>query len=444
MEHEFTLSEINASFLSSHMMELVIMLTGTILLSFVTARLFFKTSSREKELATVEAPGAAEDAGSVPVGHTVYFSEGGITGDKTREQSFFIEKEETGSGQYLLPETDLRQNYGAADIKEEEEYLSVKQVKHRDDCFDMQSKDFYAMRQTQVAISGIGESAAPLQEENKQPAIELKDDEEEKFISPDNSEVAATTGINEKENTTVTEYKTFTAQLKELEQKKEKQAYVLLPKKEAAVLEAVGADINVNEENAEPLKNEVPINLLEEKLQLLQKERNDMMGQIFQLENRLKITYLTSLSKVDLEEEEENPIKRLTLYVSMLEGEKQGLNNKIADLSKKLNLAEAGASQIQAKENELTYVKSRLAALEQDKRDVQSQSGEWEVMYKKLYEKTHYLLSAKETELEQLKTNISYLEKDKSRLQERIKDMENELRSTVFNYKGRNPLAFNL
>jgi chaperonin cofactor prefoldin len=232
--------------------------------------------------------------------------------------------------------------------------------------------------------------------------------------------------------------------LKELEQKKEKQAYVLLPKKEVAVYEAVVADINEDEENTEPAKNEVPVNLLEEKLQLLQKERNDMMGQIFQLENRLKITYLTSLSKVDLEEEEENPIKRLTLYVSMLEGEKQGLNNKIADLSKKLSLAEAGASQIQAKENELTYVKSRLAALEQDKRDVQSQSGEWEVMYKKLYEKTHYLLSAKETELEQLKTNISYLEKDKSRLQERIKDMENELRSTVFNYKGRNPLAFNL
>jgi chaperonin cofactor prefoldin len=442
MEHEFTLTEINASFLSSHMMELVIMLTGTILLSFVTARLFFKTSSGEKELATVEVPGA-EDAGSLPAEHTVYFNEGGIAADKTSEQPFFIEEEKTG-GQYLLPETDLRQNYGAADIREEEERLLVKQVKHRDDYLDLQAKDFYAMRQSRVAINRPGESAATLQKENKQPAIELKDYAEENFISPGNTEVPTTTGIDEKENTPVNQYKTFTGQLKELEQKKEKQAYVLLPKKEVAAPEAVVADINKDEENTERVKSEVPVNLLEEKLQLLQKERNDMMGQIFQLENRLKITYLTSLSKVDLEEEEENPIKRLTLYVSMLEGEKQGLNNKIADLSKKLTLAEAGASQIQAKENELAYVKSRLAALEQDKRDVQSQSGEWEVMYKKLYEKTHYLLSAKETELEQLKTNISYLEKDKSRLQERIKDMENELRSTVFNYKGRNPLAFNL
>jgi hypothetical protein len=443
MEHEFTLTEINASFLSSHIMELVIMLTGTILLSFVTARLFFKTSSGEKELATVEVPGA-EDAGSLPAEHTVYFNEGEIAADKTIEQAFFIEKEKTGGEQYLRPETDLRQNYGEADMLKEEECLLVKHVKHRDDYLDLHAKDFYVTQQSRVTINRPGESVTTLQKENKQFTIELKDYTEENFISPGDTEVPATTVITEKENTTVTECKTFTAQLKELEQKKEKQAYVLLPKKEAAVQEAVAADINEDEENTEPAKNDVPVNLLEEKLQLLQKERNDMMGQIFQLENRLKITYLTSLSKVDLEEEEENPIKRLTLYVSMLEGEKQGLNNKIADLSKKLTLAEAGASQIQAKENELAYVKSRLAALEQDKRDVQSQSGEWEVMYKKLYEKTHYLLSAKETELEQLKTNISYLGKDKSRLQERIKDMENELRSTVFNYKGRNPLAFNL
>jgi hypothetical protein len=443
MEHEFTLSEINASFLSSHMMELVIMLTGTILLSFVTARLFFKSSSREKELATVEVP-VAEDAGSAPAEHTVFFNEGGIAADKISEQAFFNQKEKKAGEQYLRPETDLRQSYGEADIPEAEEHLLVKQVKHRDDYLDMQPKDFSVIRQSRVAINRPGESVTALQKENKELTIEWKDYAEENFVFPGDTEILGITELQENENTPVTEYKTFTAQLKELEQKKEKQAYVLLPKKEVALQEAVVAEINEDEENTEPVKNEVPVNLLEEKLQLLQKERNDMMGQIFQLENRLKITYLTSLSKVDLEEEEENPIKRLTLYVSMLEGEKQGLNNKIADLSKKLSLAEAGASQIQTKENELAYVKSRLAALEQDKRDVQSQSGEWEVMYKKLYEKTHYLLSSKETELEQLKTNISYLEKDKSRLQERIKDMENELRSTVFNYKGRNPLAFNL
>jgi hypothetical protein len=442
MEHQFTLSGINASFLSSHMMELVIMLTGTILLSFVTARLFFKSSSAEKKLTTVEVTGTEA---AVPE-HAVYFNEGRIDSEKIAVQSLFSEKERTGNEIYFRSDGQLQQSYAEANLREEEneDDLQVKQAKHRDDCLYRLPKDFYAIRQSRETIDGPKESIAILQEENEQLTVKPKGYVVENAAVLDDSEMTATADVTEKIKMPVMEKKTFTAQLKELEQKKEKQAYtvVLLPKKEVAAPEAVVADLN--EVNIESAKNEVPVNLLEDKLQLLQKERNDMMGQIYQLENRLKITYLTSLSKVDMEEEEENPIKRLTLYISMLEGEKQGLNNRIADLSKKLSLAEAGATQIQAKENELAYVKSRLAALEQDKRDVQSQSGEWEVMYKKLYEKTHYLLSAKETELEQLKTNISYLEKDKNRLLERIKDMENELRSTVFNYKGRSPLAFNL
>jgi hypothetical protein len=442
MEHEFTLSGINASFLSSHMMELVIMLTGTILLSFVTARLFFKSSSGEKELVTMEVTGTE----SILPAHTVHFREGEIVSEKVSEQITVSEKKKTEEERYLLPEIQLQQSYTETNMPEEKEKVLVKHAKHTDDYLSRQPKDFYAIHQSIEAVNHPEESAKTELAGSKQLATVLDEYNGENSAFHDDAEILLEKGIAEKEKMPVTESKTFTAQLKELEQKKEKQTYtvVLLPKEEMGISKSVVADVYENEGTPESVKNGTQVNLLEEKVHLLQKERNDMMGQIFQLENRLKITYLTSLSKVDMEEEEENPIKRLTLYVSMLEGEKQGLNNKIADLSKKLSLAEAGASQIQSKENELTYVKSRLAALEQDKRDVQSQSGEWEVMYKKLYEKTHYLLSAKETELEQLKTNISYLEKDKSRLQERIKDMENELRSTVFNYKGRNPLAFNL
>jgi hypothetical protein len=181
MEHEFTLSEINASFLSSHMMELVIMLTGTILLSFVTARLFFKTSSKEKELTTVEVPGA-EDAGSVHAEHTVYFNEGGIAADKTMEQAFFIEKEKIAGEQYFRPEKDLRQNYDEADIPEEEEHVLVKQVKHKDDCLDLQPKYFSGIRQSRVAINSPTENVTALQKEDKQLAIELNEYAEENFI----------------------------------------------------------------------------------------------------------------------------------------------------------------------------------------------------------------------------------------------------------------------
>lgn len=435
MEHQFTFAEINASFLSSHMMELVIMITGTILLSFVTARLFFKNPSAEKKLATVEVNGVEASLSE----HAVYFNEGRINSENTTEQTLFSEKERYGNKLYFRSDALLEQSNAETDLRNEpEDDLRVKQMKQQPIWLREQSEDFTIERQLNEILNRQGETIATFQKE--------KEHEEENAAILDNNEIPLTAEVTGKIDLPFTEKKTFTAQLKELEQKKEKQAYtvVLLPKKEATVPEAIVEDISVIEGNTKQVKNEAPVNLLEEKLQLLQKERNDMMGQIYQLENRLKITYLTSLSKVDLEEEEENPIKRLTLYISMLEGEKQGLNNRIADLSKKLSVAEAGAAQIQAKENELAYVKSRLAALEKDKRDVQSQSGEWEVMYKKLYEKTHYLLSAKDTELEQLKTNISYLEKDKARLLERIKDMENELRSTVFNYKGRNPLAFNL
>lgn len=437
MEHQFTFAEINASFLSSHMMELVIMITGTILLSFVTARLFFKNPSAEKKLATVEVNGIEASLSE----HAVYFNEGRINSENTTEQTLFSEKERSGNERYFQSDAQLQQSYAETDLRNEpEDDLRVKQLKQQPIWVREQSEDFTIERQLNEILNRQEETIAAFQKEKEQLEEELKEHKEENTAIPGNTETLLTAEVE------VTEKKTFTAQLKELEQKKEKQAYtvVLLPKKEATVPEAIAEDISVNETNIEQVKNEAPVNLLEEKLQLLQKERNDMMGQIYQLENRLKITYLTSLSKVDLEEEEKNPIKRLTLYISMLEGEKQGLNNRIADLSKKLSLAEAGAAQIQAKENELAYVKSRLAALEKDKRDVQSQSGEWEVMYKKLYEKTHYLLSAKDTELEQLKTNISYLEKDKARLLERIKDMESELRSTVFNYKGRNPIAFNV
>ncbi len=444
MEHQFTFAEINASFLSSHMMELVIMLTGTILLSFVTALLFFKNPSVEKKLATLEVNGTEA---SLPE-HAVYFNEGRINSENITEQTLLSEKERPGNELYFRSDAQLQEGYAETDLRSEpEEDLQVKQLKQQSIWVREQSEDFTIERQLRETVNHREESTATFQKEKEQLSVEPKEYDGENAAVPNNNEISLVAAeVTEEVKIAVTDKKTFTAQLKELEQKKEKQAYtvVLLPKKEATVPEAVVEDISLNEGSIEPVKNEVPVNLLEEKFQLLQKERNDMMGQIYQLENRLKITYLTSLSKVDLEEEEENPIKRLTLYISMLEGEKQGLNNRIADLSKKLSLAEAGAAQIQAKENELAYVKSRLAALEKDKRDVQSQSGEWEVMYKKLYEKTHYLLSAKDTELEQLKTNISYLEKDKTRLLERIKDMENELRSTVFNYKGRNPLAFNL
>jgi hypothetical protein len=436
MEHPITLSNINASFFSSHLLELVIMLTGTIIISFVAGRFFSKSSAKETELAKEET---SVEAHTISENTAFYAQEESMT-EKTVEAAFFEEKEKVWEERLSQSENQLQQSHTTANLLKEEKEVLAQQVAQLYDCLKQQLNDLSAVGQFRETIDQMEQNLATLQAENKQLVTSLEayqnGEKAEKI-----AEITAAPITVVQESALSHENEGLMAQLKSVEAEKEKLAYAVVSLQEQ--IYAMQAGGGANAESGKESNGSL-VKLMEEKVQILQKERNDLMGQISQLENQLKITHLTSLSKVDMEQEEENPIKRLTLYIRMLEGEKQGLNNKITDLTKKLTHTEASIDQIQAKEVELTYVKSRLAALEKDKRDVQNQSGEWEIMYKKLHEKTHYLLSTKETEMEQLKTTISYLEKDKSRLQGRITDMESELRSSVFNYKGRSPLAFNL
>lgn len=437
MEHPITLSNINASFFSSHLLELVIMLTGTIIISFVAGRFFSKSTSKETVLLKEES---GIDTNTVPE-NTAFFSEQEIEAEKFAQQALFEEKEKAWQEKLLQFEDKLQQSHKDAHLLKEEKEVLSQQVTQLYDCLKQQLNDLSAVGQFRETIDKMEQNIANLQAENKQLSSALEAYQHVEQSGVTEMEMVTTAVVMPESAAIVSANESLIAQLKNVEAEKEKLAYAVVSLQEQIynIQSATGAG------NGEAGKdNGSLVKMMEEKVQILQKERNDLMGQISQLENQLKITHLTSLSKVDMEQEEENPIKRLTLYIRMLEGEKQGLNNKISDLAKKLSQTEASIDQIQAKEVELTYVKSRLAALEKDKRDVQSQSGEWEIMYKKLHEKTHYLLSTKETEMEQLKTTISYLEKDKNRLQGRITDLESELRSSVFNYKGRSPLAFNL
>jgi DNA repair exonuclease SbcCD ATPase subunit len=438
MEHPITLTNINASFFSAHLLEMIIMLTGTVIISFVAGRLFSKNSTKEKELAKEEVNAIPHE---MPANSTLFHDDATVGIQENAAQALFAEKEKLW--QESMDEIQSRFQQTADEsklLKEEKEVLTL-QVNQLYDCLKQQLSDLSSVAQFRETIERLQGNMENLQAENKQLTVSLEEYRtgQDRSLSPSQQVIVNAFS----ESNLIAENELMATQLKQAEQEKEKLAYAVVSLQDQiysleASLSSVGSGDGNKEASGSLLK------LMEEKVQILQKERNDLMGQISQLENQLKITHLTSLSKFDLEQEEENPIKRLTLYIRMLEGEKQGLGNKITDMSKKLSQAEASMEQIKAKEIELTYVKTRLSALEKDKRDVQNQSGEWEVMYKKLYEKTHYLLSTKETELEQLKTTISFLEKDKSRLQGRITDMEAELRSSVFNYKGRNPLAFNL
>jgi hypothetical protein len=435
MDHPITLTNINASFFSSHLLEMAIMLTGTILLSFVAGRMFGKAASNKEKEPVQEEVSVTE---TVVPAHSTYFSGEEMEQEKAAAQAMLQEKEQAWEEQLTAAKGQLQQSKAESGLLKEEKEILAQQVNQLYDCLKQQLSDLSSIGQFRETIDKQQATMELLQAENKQLQVSLEELRTEQHHQAVANSIIATVST---ETDILAEKDILAAQLKQVEQEKEKLAYAVVSLQDQVyALEVVRAEGG----SADGESNGSLVKLMEDKVQILQKERNDLMGQISQLENQLKITHLTSLSKVDLDQEEENPIKRLTLYIRMLEGEKQGLNNKIADMSKKLTQAEASMEQIQAKELELTYVKSRLSALEKDKRDVQSQSGEWEVMYKKLHEKTHYLLSAKETELEQLKTTISYLEKDKNRLQGRINDLENELRSSVFNYKGHSPLAFNL
>ncbi len=438
MEHPITLTNINASFFSAHLLEMAIMLTGTVIISFVAGRLFSKNATKEKELAKEEVNAIPHET---PANSTFFNEEANLRVQENAAQLLFAEKEK--QWQESMEEIQRRYQQSTDDsklLKEEKEVLTL-QVNQLYDCLKQQLNDLSSVSQFRETIERLQGNMEILQAENKQLAASLEEYKIGQHRSLSASEQVLASAFSE--TNLIAESELLATQLKQSEQEKEKLAYAVVSLQDQIYsLETTLSSVGSGEVNKEA--NGSLLKLMEEKVQILQKERNDLMGQISQLENQLKITHLTSLSKFDLEQEEENPIKRLTLYIRMLEGEKQGLGNKITDMSKKLSQAEASMEQIKAKEIELTYVKTRLSALEKDKRDVQNQSGEWEVMYKKLYEKTHYLLSTKETELEQLKTTIGFLEKDKSRLQSRITDMEAELRSSVFNYKGRNPLAFNL
>jgi hypothetical protein len=417
MEHPITLSNINASFFSSHLLELGIMLTGTVIISFMAGRLFFKTAPKQKEAVKEEAE--VNHARQIPQENTVSFNHASA---ETEEQLLTLqatvkEKEKCLHEELSESEKKLQKVYHEADVLKEEKETLLKQEKKLADYYSQQElNNLSSLKKLQENISCLEENLRVLQLQNK----ELEAVNEKYKCSENQQVIVCGQGTLQEGYTTPIEQELIAEQIKKLEQEKEELACKVLAQQEHIRILEAGT---TNEENGTAQKGMV-MQLIEKKMDALQKERDNLAEQILQLENHLKIMNLSlvSLSKIDTEIEE-NPIKRLTLYIRMLEGEKQGLNNKITDLSKKLNHAEINADQIPAKEVQLAHVKSRLAAIEKDKLDLQNQSGKWEVMYNKLYEKTHYLLSAKETELEQLKKTISYME-DKNRLKGSLNDLE--------------------
>jgi hypothetical protein len=417
MEHPITLSNINASFFSSHLLELGIMLTGTVIISFMAGRLFFKTAPKEKEAVKEEAE--VNQARHIPQENTVSFNKPSAETEiqLVTLQATLNEKEKCWHEELSESEKKLQKVHHEAKLLNEEKEALLKQEKQLSEYSSQQElNNLSSLKQLQENISCLEENLRMLQLENKELAAV-----NEKYKCSENQQViACAEGTLQDGYTTAMEKELIVGQLKKLEEEKEQLACKVLAQQEhIQVLEAA----STNEGDGTVQKGLV-MQLIGKKMDALQKERDNLAEQISQLENHLKIMNLSlvSLSKIDTEIEE-NPIKRLTLYIRMLEGEKQGLNNKITDLSKKLNHAEINAGQIPAKEVELAHVKSRLAAIEKDKLDLQSHSGKWEVMYNKLYEKTHYLLSAKETEIEQLKKTISYME-DKNRLKGSLNDLE--------------------
>jgi hypothetical protein len=419
MEYPITLSNINASFFSSHLLELGIMLTGTVIISFMAGRLFFKTAPKEKEAVseTLETNDVRHILPENTVSLTKPLEKAKIKISTLQET--LIEKEKYWSDELSESEKKLRDAHHQAGVLKEEKETLLKQVNQLSDYISTQDlTNVSSIQQLHETISSLEENLKLLQLANNELTTTV-----EKYKLTENQPVLIGDEVATPiDADIVVEQELIAQQIKQLEQEKEQLAFKVAAQQEhIQALESAAT----NGENGTAPKGLV-MELIEKKIDALQKERDNQTEQILQLENHLKIMNLSlaSMSKIDIEIEE-NPIKRLTLYIRMLEGEKQGLNNKIADLSKKLNHTEANAAQIQVKEVELTHAKSRLAAVEKDKLDLQSQSGKWEVMYNKLYEKTRYLLSAKETELEQLKKTISYME-DKSRLKGHLNHLENE------------------
>jgi chromosome segregation ATPase len=440
MDHPFTLINVTASLFSTHLVELIVMLTGSIVVGFVAGKLLVKGNKTEKEI-TDETTEDVSSTTQVVNATTIL-----INGKKPGEEEVAIQKEwETRENELQLQleqrKQQMQQHQQEFNSLIEENKALILQINQLYDCLKTQQQDLAAVAELQTVIKTQGERIDALQEEKHHLNVQI-DDFKAELVNTRSKyqdiELPLIDGL------TIDELSARARQYQlELQQtateKLELQEQSDILKQQISTLETslMAAQTTVPgniSETERPM-----VTLLQEKMQLLQKERNNMIAQIAQLENQLKITHLTSLSRVEMEQEEENPFKRLTLYVRMLEGEKQGLNNKILDLTKRLQQSEAGMAQIEVRDNELSYLKARINALEKDKRDVESQSVEWEIMYKKLQEKTHYLLSSKETELEQQKTMNSYLEKDKARLQGRINDLENELRSSLFTYKGKTP-----
>jgi chromosome segregation ATPase len=435
MQHPFTLINISSSFFSAYMLELSIMLAGSILIGFIAGRMFFKPAEKQKE---TEDNVAMVDQPTIHSKSNTTLLINGRRSDPEKESAMLkkFEAKEAEWKQQLehksIQLSTCRQESNA--LREE-----IKALNHQSNqlytCLKEKEIAFASIQQFKETITTKEQQLFLLQQENSQLTGQIE------------AYAALTVAPNQKENIINEEIllksNELTLQLQQSQlEKQQLQQVVDDLQQQLNVIQATAAmplPAEVTEQDTEPM-----MQLMQEKMQSLQAERNQMMAQIAQLENQLKITNLSLLSNVEINQEEENPIKRLTLYLRMLEGEKQGLNNKIADLTKKLGATEAGVEQIQEREHELSYLKARIAAMEQDKKDAENESGKWEVMYKKLQEKLHYLLSSKDTDLEQQKTMISYLEKDKTRLQGRINILENELRSSLYNYKGQNPLAFNV
>jgi chromosome segregation ATPase len=427
MNDHLTLCNINMGFFTEHLPEMIIMLTGTMLISFFAGSFFAKGNKAKDVKAEETSEFVLASTASEPDMHT------------TANAKF-----ETAI-QPLQQETRLKEEQWQAETLTLQQQLQT----YFKEIVDLENKRDILAKTVEVQQKSLHEKEKDL-EDFKTEAGELKNTVVQ--LRSDNQKLNEELSVLINTPVSVTEITTeqltdngvagvYTEKISSLEAnlaslaEKNQLLQEQLERSEQQMLVFNSPD--GEDENS-------MIAVLRDKLTDVQKEKAAILQQAKNLENQFVVNHLASMSKVEFSEEsEQNPFRRISLYIRMTEGEKTGLQNKIDDLTKKLQQAEAGVKLLAAMENELAFLKARVNALEQDKKEYGSKAGEWEIMYRKLHEKTVYIISSKETEIEQLKTNIGYLEKDKTGLLKRLNSLENDIKSNLF-FKNDKPFALNI
>jgi chromosome segregation ATPase len=420
MNYHLTLTNIHLTIFTDHLLELTVMLAGTMFISFFAGN-FFAKGSKVKQPKTNETVEIALPVSANETERVMPLAEFETT-MKLKEEQWQAETESL--------QQQLQTYFNEIIHLENKRDLLTKTVEVQQQTLEETGK---SLTDYKDEASALKSTVAQLRDDNQK----LSDELSVLIHTPVSvTEVTRTeeTGNSDAQNQyteTITNLEASVASLTE----KNKSLQEKLESTEQAMLISQSPD---------GLDENSMIAVLREKLTDVQKEKAAFLQQAKNLENQFVVNHLASLSKVEFSEEsEQNPFRRISLYIRMTEGEKTGLQNKIDDLTKKLQQAEAGIKHLTAMENELAFLKARVNALEQDKKEYGSKAGEWEIMYRKLHEKTVYLISSKETEIEQLKTNIGYLEKDKTSLLKRLNSLENDLKSNLF-FKNDKPFALNI